>query len=374
MIKPLTEKELELAKKVKDEWLDLFLSLKFDEELCKKLIKKLYGLVKLPEPEIYFYDSVNQIINDKKIRSTICILYDETWLDIQTEALTLLDTIQAGVERKGTPIVKSPFFIELENDWREFNTITDIDIWHPFGRLTNKAVGAAVIVKDISEQPVSMLLSPQASARFLPLIAKFDFWNRLGYHDNEEFLELKELYKCNIFASFMCREKCFVSRPPVFINVNDEGNLHSISDYALYFKDGFGAYFVHGVKFSKYDFNRLVKNKNVSGEEIMKVKNAEQKAALIKVHGYERVLNDLDNLKIVNKETVKGIDGKKKEHILYEFDFEGIKSRVLSLDDHSTGKKYFLGVPADCGDTVRDALAWTFKLEKDYKYKPIIQS
>ena len=228
-------------------------------------------------------------------------------------------------------------------------------------------------------------------------ISFYDYFNRIGIHQNKLFLELKELSKCGIFMSIQFEKVCFISKPPVFLKRDSEGNMHCDSDYAIYFKDGFGLHYLYGIYFSPEDFNKYIKDKKANGGDIIKLENAEQRAALIKLYGYERLINWFPNLKVRDMETVKGIDGKMKNHILYQFHFgkEDMKIQntgdmtvyvgstplfrqdivycFLSLDDHSTNKKYYLGIP-DTFHKVKDALAWTFQLEDGFEYKPILQS
>jgi len=59
--------------------------------------------------------------------------------------------------------------------------------------------------------------------------------------------------------------------------------------------------------------------------------------------------------------------------VLYRFKLDDLPFCFLGLEDFSTGKKYFLGVPNDL-KSVREALAWTFKLEEGFDYKPALQT
>ena len=98
-------------------------------------------------------------------------------------------------------------------------------------------------------------------------------------------------------------DKCLISRPPIFLNKDDDGLIHCETDKAVKFNDGFGLYFIHGINFTKNEFNKYVKDKKATGEEIISIENLEQKGALLKLYGYEKVLDSLDNKVILNTYT-----------------------------------------------------------------------
>lgn len=185
---------------------------------------------------------------------------------------------------------------------------------------------------------------------------------------------------------------------PLFSFKDNNGRLHCIDGPAIgvpkfsYEKFEYELHFLHGVLFQKKDFDKFVLGKNAKPIEIIKLKNQEQRAALIKYYGFEYVFNVLPNLKVIDEETVNG-----KKHTLYSFMFrsDGIDTtrmferaisqrtmmvsgaamgswimdtqyKFLKLQDHSTNKTYYLGVPPEI-ISVKQGLAWTFGLSvKDY--------
>ena len=149
--------------------------------------------------------------------------------------------------------------------------------------------------------------------------------------------------------------------------------MHSTEDYAIMFKDGFGLHYVHGVFFNKEDFEKYVKGKKATGQQIIAVKNTEQKAVLIKIYGYEKVLSDLPNLKVLDiYEKVSKITGKNTKCELMEFDLtKTLKHKILKVEDHSTHKITFLGMPRQI-KTCLEGLAWSFDV-KEGDYAKLVQ-
>jgi hypothetical protein len=163
----------------------------------------------------------------------------------------------------------------------------------------------------------------------------------------------------------------FVSKPPIFIRHNEEGRLDSRNDYAVYWEDGNGYYYVRGVRFQDESlFIKGFKEKSIKAEQIMEIVNHEQKALLIQEYGYEFIKKALKNVKVLDTKMVQSkITGKKATYELFEYDFEStIRLRVIKVECHTTHKVTFLGVPRTLEtENCMSAIAWTFGMtEEEY--------
>jgi len=397
----LTQKEIVLMKTVRDEYLNIFNSLEFDEAKCRKLINKLYSISKLKKPLIIILDSPlgvqyacnilkqnvgNQVWSqvrdkvDNQVRDKVENQVDnKVWSQVRDKVENQVDNkVWSQVRDK----VDNQVYNQVRNQVRDnvdnqvYNQVRNqvmnqvwSQVWSQVGNQVENQVGNQVNTEKIEY----FNFSYYGDCSDLSWISYYDYFQRIGIVKHKLFSQLKLLFKSSIFMSVQLKDVCFVSKPPIFLNRNDRNDMHCENDYAVYFKDGYGLYYLNGVYFSENDFNKYIKGKKATGKQIMIIKNAEQKASLIKLYGYEKLLNDLPKLKMLDKKNVKAIDGQQKSHILYSFEINYIKCCMMCLDDHSTNKKYFLGVP-NTMIKINDALAWSFQMEKGSYYKPILQS
>ena len=178
--------------------------------------------------------------------------------------------------------------------------------------------------------------------------------------------------KSNIFYLILTDYIAFISKPPVKLIRNHLGRMDCKTGYAIEFADGYGLNYINGVFFSQEDFDKFFV-KRATPRDIMDIRNAEQKAEVIKHYGYEYVVSGLENVKILDTKIVKSkITKKSCEYRLIEFDIaQNLQARVVLVEDHTTHKKVFLGVPREkLTETCMGAIAWTFGMEsKDYAPK-----
>lgn len=187
-----------------------------------------------------------------------------------------------------------------------------------------------------------------------------DYFTRIGVCRHEPFTRYMTLLKeANPMFMIQLKGVCFVSKPPVKVNRDNRGNLHSTTGCAVEFADGYGQHYLWGVYFPPEMFQKYITSK-ASAKEIFVIENQEQKAAIIKHIGYENLINDLPNIRVVGELVKQG-----KNHVLYSFQLtHQVQPRFLMVEDFSTDRRYFLGVPRNC-DTVLEALAWTFQIEPE---------
>ena len=167
------------------------------------------------------------------------------------------------------------------------------------------------------------------------------------------------------FISFKISENYFVfSEAPTFLGLDEQKRLNCTTDYAIYFKDGFGLHYVHGIPFSKKLFEKFFKFKDYTGKDILNFKNVEQKAVLIQEHGYEKILEEV-GAEVIDTQIGKSkITGKKVIYELLEFEINSAYLRLIKVEDHTTHKIVTLGVPSNM-KTCMEAIAWTFGFDKE---------
>ena len=142
-----------------------------------------------------------------------------------------------------------------------------------------------------------------------------------------------------------------VCERPKRIERNEQGRLHSLMGKAIEYPDGWGLYFVHGVKFTEDQFNR---SKKAKLKELISWEDIDQRAALLRDKPLEKLLDEA-NAKIIDETDECG------GYKLMEMDL-GFRSkvRVMSYKGWShfgegRQKQYVKFVPpnsAKCLDTI----------------------
>ena len=184
-----------------------------------------------------------------------------------------------------------------------------------------------------------------------------------------EFFNVLGLTSTSIFkyVSYKLDNGYFIfSKPPTFLSIDEEKRLHCTNDYAIYFKDGFGLHYVHGIFFSNELFEKFFKLKNYDGKDILKLENVEQRAVLIQAHGYKKILEEVGAEVIDTYIGKSKITGKEIKYELLKFMMNSIHLKLVRVEDHTTHKIVLLGVPNNI-KTCMSAIAWTFSIdEQDY--------
>ena len=189
----------------------------------------------------------------------------------------------------------------------------------------------------------------------------------------DRFKALKNAVLCNSFLNVFFENACFISKPPIFINRNEEGKLHSIHTKAIEFADGYGEYYVQGIRFDESDFEKYFKNKPTP-MQIMEIRNQEQKAVLISKWGLDYVLSEIEEKKLIDSyQTISKITNKLITYELYRIKIEANVMNVWIAEDHSKHTKHAILCPMisdiDGQEIIRwsQAGAWSFEMtEEEY--------
>ena len=328
MLEKLSQEQILLMEDVRDDWLELFFSLKFDEVKAKELVDWAYNLAGFKPPLKIIVDSPLAIQFAYYLLSQV---ESQVWRQVENQVESQVRSqVWSQVENQVGSQVRSQVGNQVENQVRN----------------------------QVESQIRFFNFSWECNCNWLNWLAFFDYFKRIGIAKSDKFDEYVELMKANIFLNVMFENVCVISKPPTHISRDVRGNLHSIDGYAVEFFDGYGQNYLWGVYFPPEDFDRLVKNK-CETKDIFAVENQEQRAALIKLYGYEKLIESLPNLHVVDTLVKEG-----KKHVLYRYELGRSTPSFLSVEDFSSDMKYFLGVPSEC-KTALEALAWTFQVDKN---------
>lgn len=189
---------------------------------------------------------------------------------------------------------------------------------------------------------------------------------------NELFEKYKELITANIFYCLTFENVAIISRPPKLIKVDDRNRLHAVDGPAVQFNDGCELHCVHGVYFPVGLFKKVFIDQDITKEELIKIRNAEQRSIIIKKYGYEHFMKDAKVLDVYRG--LSKIDNKLVTYRLLEFEAGELIIRVIELEDHTQHKKTILSVPRTLEtENCLGAIAWTFGMSKT-EYQPMLES
>ena len=133
---------------------------------------------------------------------------------------------------------------------------------------------------------------------------------------------------------------------PKKINRNEQGQLHSLIEKSIIYPDGWGLYYIHGVKFTEEQFK---KSQTATISDILSWEDIDQRSVLLRDKPLEELLKKVPK-KLIDK--TKECGG----YELYEIELKDIgKARILSYHGWSSEKPYAKFVPVDsekCLETV----------------------
>ena len=203
-------------------------------------------------------------------------------------------------------------------------------------------------------------------------VSFYDVFDRLGLIQHPLFAEYRQGLKGGLFSFIALDGLALVSRPPIFLNRDARGRMHCLDDCAIAFADGFGLHYVHGVFFNSEQF-APVKNKTITGTDILALRNAEQKAALIQALGYSTILDALPTHRVLDEyRGTSKHDGAPVTYQVIDADLDGLPIRFVKVECHTTHKIVCLGVPRETAtETCLGTIKWTFNLPGTAPYAPL---
>ena len=360
----LTPEQLDLLQIVRQEYTDA-LTNQFDDDDIIEKVKWIYNLYGLSEPRVHILD-YPQDARDLQCYPTSYIYNDSTINKILFE---LWKQLRQSVDESIIDLAKKHIENKLYN-------IYDENI-----RLER-------IICNISYGSNGYDMERKYN---VPIIALYDYLLRIGaikINNSNEFIVTKD-NKLERFLEYIrsgmryrsyYSGHAFVIRNPNGPKFEDElGRLNNEKGYAVVWgkdKQGNdrGFHFVKGVYFDPELFERIFIKENISGKEILDIKNTEQKAIAIYHAGYDKLIEELDAKKLDEWKTNSIVNGNIAVCELYEFNIERSQLRFVKVQDHSTGKTTVLGVPInDDTKTAKGAIAWTFGM-KESEYCPEIET
>jgi hypothetical protein len=158
---------------------------------------------------------------------------------------------------------------------------------------------------------------------------------------SKDIMERAEAYrKVNESVNYIWPNRDFIivcDRPKHILRDSD-GRLHSTEEKAIVYKDGWGLYMIHGVKFTEEQFNKA---KMASVSDILSWEDIDQRSVLLRERPIEKLLESVKKKLIDKTDECGGYE-------LWEIDLKDIgKAKILSYKGWSSEKPYIKFAPSD---------------------------
>ena len=171
-------------------------------------------------------------------------------------------------------------------------------------------------------------------------VSFYDYFRRVGIVKTPEFDKYVEYLQSGLFMTVFQDGLAVVCRRPKKLLRDERERMHSETEAAIEWRDGFKLYYLFGIEFDEKLWKKVVDRK-LKFKEMMEISNMEQRMAALKVLGAEYLLEQ-GKAQLIEK-TTRGNE---------LFLLKGVFSRYayfLKYTCPSTGRVYVSGVDPEVG-------------------------
>jgi len=196
-------------------------------------------------------------------------------------------------------------------------------------------------------------------------VSFYDFFERIGIVDHENFRKYREFIQSGVWGTVLFDTHAIVYRRPKVVHRDDQFDLHCTTGPAIAWRDGFEAYYVHGIQVEK----RWIQDPNsITPEEILGQQNVEVRRTMVDLLGYAEFCRRA-KFKVIHSDIDGG--GQKRELLLMP-QKDDVDIVIIHVKCPSTGDEYHLRVPPDI-KTCAQAVAWTYSKDES-DYQPLVEA
>ena len=200
-------------------------------------------------------------------------------------------------------------------------------------------------------------------------VSFYDFFEKINLLDNFNFKQYKKLIRSNVFNAYEYENYVFAIQPPVYIETNLAGRLHSTTQAAVQFRDGSEYYFINGRSIPAWIVND---KSSITKERFVKETDADIKGAIYESIGQQGMLNLL-GAKVVDRREIVHANGDTEVVELLKTDdlFEEIDNQPfawVSMCCPSTGTHYLQGVEPHHTNAIEAIASLSPFNAKDYSF------
>jgi hypothetical protein len=381
MLGKLTEEQEKIMYETRDEWINLFFDnvreqRGINKPLFEEGIKWLYeDMLGKKNPKIIYCDGwlsclmIIAILKNKNIGASV-------WVSVK-------DSVRASVKDSVRNSVWNSVWDSVgasvgDSVWVSVWDSVGNSVWDSVGASVRDSVGASVwdSVGDSVRNSVwdSVGASVWDYSFYLDLsnyswVSFFDFFEKIKIIDDFNFKQYKKIIRSGVFEAYEYENCVFAIQPPVYVERNGSGRLHSTTTAAVKFRDGSCYYFINGRSVPAW----IVEEKEkITRDAFTGETNADVRGAMYEVLGQQGVMGllgaetvDIQEIRHANGD-VETVELLSTADIFPEIDNRPFK--WVKVICPSTGTNYLLGVEPHHTDA-REAVASLSPFNaKDYSF------
>lgn len=325
MLNKLTKKQEKIMLQTRDEWINLFFdNVKNQKGIDKKMFEEgivwLYTkLLNKPKPKVVYCDSwiscliTIAILKDKKLNK---LINDKS-------GSSVWDSVRASVEDSVRASV-----------WEIF------DLYSSYIDLSNYG-----------------------------WVSFYDFFEKINVVDNFNFKQYKKILKSGVLNAYEFENCVFAIQPPIYVERNSQGRLHSTSTAAVKFRDGSSYYFINGRPIPEWV---IEKKDSITKDRFLQEKNSDIKGAIYEVLGSEGIINLL-GAEIKDSKTIHHANGDVEtvELLKTKETFPELGNDPMAwvkMTCPSTGTNYLVGVDPQYNDAIEAIASLSPFTKEEYSF------
>ena len=361
MLEKLTKEQEKLMLQTRDEWINLFFdNVKnqkgIDKAMFEEGIEWLYtDLLHKPKPKVVYCDSCLSclltitILKDEKLNKSIKYelgnsIRDSVWASVWA-------SVRASVRASVGASVRDSVG---DSVWDSVGASVGDSVWD--------SVGASVL--NIFNSCSSYIdLSNYGWVSF------YDFFEKINIVDDFNFKQYKKILKSGVFNAYEFENYVFAIQPPIYVERNSQGRLHSTSTAAVKFRDGSSYYFINGRQIPEW----VVEKKDaITKDQFLQEKNLDIKGAIYEVLGSEGIINLL-GAEITDTKTIHHANGDVEtvELLKTKDTFPELDNKPMAwvkMTCPSTGTNYLVGVEPKYNDAIEAIASLSPFTKEEYSF------
>ena len=368
-----------------DGWLSCLLTIAILKN--KNLIKKSWASVRDSvgdSVEASVKASVWASVKDSVWDSVKDSVKDSVWASVRASVgASVMDSIWASVKASVKDSVMDSVWASVRDSVRASVGASVMDsIWASVKASVKDSVKDSVMdsVRDSVEASVkasvwdSVRDSVNEYSSYIDLsnygwVSFYDFFEKINLLDNFNFKQYKKLIRSNVFNAYEYENYVFAIQPPVYIETNLAGRLHSTTQAAVQFRDGSEYYFINGRSIPAWIVND---KSSITKKRFMKETDADIKGAIYESIGQQGML-DLLGAKVVDRREIVHANGDREVVELLKTDdlFKEIDNQPfawVSMCCPSTGTHYLQGVEPHHTNAIEAIASLSPFNAKDYSF------
>lgn len=337
MLEKLTEEQKKLMLQTRDEWINLF----FDNVKNQKGIDKTM-----------FEEGIEWLYTDLLHKPKPKVVYCDSWI-------SCLITIAILKDKKLNKLIKD----ELGSSIRA--SVWD-SVWDSVGASVRDSVWASV--RD-SVGRIFNLYSSYMDLSNYGWVSFYDFFEKINILDNFNFKQYKKILKSGVFNAYEFDNCVFAIQPPIYVERNSQGRLHSTSTAAVKFRDESSYYLINGRPIPEW----VVENKDsITKDQFLQEKNLDIKGAIYEVLGAEGIINLL-GAEITDTNTIHHANGdiETVELLKTKETFPELGDDPMAwvkMTCPSTGTNYLVGVDPQYNDAIEAIASLSPFTKEEYSF------